>query len=281
MFGLRKNDIDKISYFDSEASCGICNIDLSLKTLRSRFRLADGWLCNQCFRKAGGYSNIKRNKDTVASVKEKIENIQQVTPNSMQKYDNMRKNILYDENTDWGKRNIERDKIEHERFLLQEKYEKMIQKHYKYEENVEKNYKMAIYQDNIDNEYTETCKEQCELDIKLSESLIPYYEKDIELQNKAYNFGIVGLPIYSSYTRLIQIYEKKKDFLSAIRVCNIAIKNGYTNEGGNKTVIVRKARLENRLKKQIEMFNKKNNTNYKYYSDKNLIIDNNTGEIMK
>ena len=77
MFGLRKNDKDKISYFDSEASCGICNIDLSLKTLRSRFRLADGWLCNQCVRKAGGYSNIKRNKDTVASVKEKIENIKQ------------------------------------------------------------------------------------------------------------------------------------------------------------------------------------------------------------
>ena len=122
----------------------------------------------------------------------KNNNIKQVTPNSMQKYDNMRKSILYDENTDWGKRNAERDKIEHERFLLQEKYEKMIQRHYKYEENVEKNYKMAIYQDNIDNEYTEKCKEQCELDIKLSESLIPYYEKDIELQNKAYNFGIVG-----------------------------------------------------------------------------------------
>lgn len=213
--------------------------------------------------------------------KKKKEVVKNVTPNSMKKYENMRNSILYDENTSWGKRNIERDKIEHERFLLQEKYENLIQNHQRYEEEMEKDYKLAIYQDNINNEYTRKCKELCELDIKLSESLIPYYKKDIELQNKAYKFGIVGLPIYPSYTRLTQLYEKQKDFISAIKICNIAIKNGYTNESGNKNVDVRKARLENKLNKQINEFNKKNKTNYIYKPDENLIIDTNTGEIME
>lgn len=94
MFGLRKNDKDKISYFDSEASCGICNIDLSLKTLRSRFKVSDGWLCNQCFRKAGGYSNIKRNKDTIASVKEKLENIKQGKSEKLLKSNKLAEKIM-------------------------------------------------------------------------------------------------------------------------------------------------------------------------------------------
>ena len=274
-------------FFDDskKETCSICG-----EKFISCYRLKDkNKICKNCIKKLGGFwksnwVNMTQEEALKSLNKQNLpkdSEIEYVSPNSMKKYDDIKKSILYDENTDWGKRNIERDRIEHERFLLQEKYEKMIQEHYQYEENVEENYKLAIYQDNINNKYTEKCKEQCELDIKLSESLIPYYEKDIELQNKAYNFGIVGLPIYSSYTRLTQIYEKQKDFMHAIKICNIAIKNGYINEGGNKTVIIRKARLENRLKKHLDTINKKNNTNYKYYPDKSLIIDDNTGEIIE
>lgn len=78
MFGLlqKNKNKDGIGYFDNKASCSICNKDLSLKTLRSRFQLADGWLCSDCIKLAGGYSNLNRKKDTIEIVKEKIRNIQ-------------------------------------------------------------------------------------------------------------------------------------------------------------------------------------------------------------
>lgn len=61
----------QVKYFDKEAHCCICNKDLGIKTLRSRWRLIDGWLCNDCFKLAGGL-NLTRRGDTVETIKERI-----------------------------------------------------------------------------------------------------------------------------------------------------------------------------------------------------------------
>lgn len=61
----------QVNYFDKEAHCCICNKDLGIKTLRSRWQLIDGWLCNDCFKLAGGL-NLTRRGDTVDTIKERI-----------------------------------------------------------------------------------------------------------------------------------------------------------------------------------------------------------------
>lgn len=188
-----------------------------------------------------GIINIFKKLDDLTKTKSTNKNI---SPNSMEKYNN-----IYPENV--INRNNKRNEIEHKRFLLQEKYNPLIQQHYKYDEEIEKKYKMAINQDNIDNEYTRKCEEICALDIKLSEQLIDYYKNDIELQNEAYNFGIDTLPCYNAYIRLSQIYEKRKEYSAAINICNLAIKNGYTYESSKSDMFIRKARLEKKLNKMI------------------------------
>lgn len=63
----------QVKYFDKEAHCCICNKDLGLMTLRSRWQLIDGWLCIDCLKLAGGFK-LKRRGDTVNTIKERIKN---------------------------------------------------------------------------------------------------------------------------------------------------------------------------------------------------------------
>ena len=175
----------------------------------------------------------KKSKQTVTEI---------ITPNSMNKYKNMYpQNIIV--------RNNKRNEIEHKRFLLQEKYEEEIRLHYECNNNIERLYKLAIYQEKINNEYAKRCIELCVIDIKLSEKLKDYYLEDIRLQNEAYNFEITDLPYYSSYKRLAQIYEKMKNYSEAIKVCDLAIKNGYIYENNANTVYTRRERLIKKMNK--------------------------------
>ena len=62
----------QVKRFDKEAHCCICNKDLGIKTLRSRWQLIDGWLCNDCVKLAGGLGNLKFKGDTVETIKQRI-----------------------------------------------------------------------------------------------------------------------------------------------------------------------------------------------------------------
>lgn len=73
---------------------------------------------------------------------------------------------------------------------------------------------------------------------------------------------------------MIRLLEKQEKYNEIINVCNYLLSLGITEDGTKKGI-------KGRIEKAVNKFNEKNNTNYKYYSDKNLIINNNTGEIME
>ncbi len=60
-----------IKYFNIKANCSICNKNLDLFGLKSRFMLKDGWLCNSCFKKIGR-DKLKFNKTTIEECKEML-----------------------------------------------------------------------------------------------------------------------------------------------------------------------------------------------------------------
>lgn len=80
----------------------------------------------------------------------------------------------------------------------------------------------------------------CEEDIKLAPAYRKWYYKA---------GGKGNLPDYYSYKRLAVIYEKRKEYDKAIKVCNDAIAAGFAADGTEGGMPGRKAKLI-QLKKQ-------------------------------
>jgi len=62
----------QVHYFDKEAHCCICNKDLGIKTLRSRYQLIDGWLCKNCVKLFCNPLDFESKRHTVKIIKNKI-----------------------------------------------------------------------------------------------------------------------------------------------------------------------------------------------------------------
>lgn len=136
---------------------------------------------------------------------------------------------------------------------LRQRYEKIIKEHQTNGIEIEKLYKKAIYQETIENNYTEKCIILCEKDIELAPTLALFYRKECELMNKAYGHKSdengFGIPIYNSFVRISQLYEKRKMYAKALGYVQQSLSLGFKNDGSKSNMETRELRLERKLQK--------------------------------
>ena len=167
------------------------------------------------------------------------------------------------------------EEIEKDRILWEQnnkKYKKYINESLKISEEIWENklYSRAINQANINNKYADKYIELCNKLLKLLPYEIEYDKKDAKIRHQEYCVRGVG----NNLVNFIRLLEKQEKYNEIINVCNYLLSLEITEDGTKKGI-------RGRIEKAVNKFNEKNNTNYKYYSDKNLIIDNNTGEVME
>ena len=173
------------------------------------------------------------------------------------------------------KDNEKLEEIEKDRILWEKKkkkYKKYINESLKISEEIWENklYSRAINQANINNKYADKYIELCNKLLKLLPYEIEYDKEDAKIRHQEYCVRGVG----NNLVNFIRLLEKQEKYNEIINVCNYLLSLGITEDGTKKGI-------RGRIEKAVNKFNKKNNTNYKYYQDKNLIIDSDTGEIMK
>ena len=131
-------------------------------------------------------------------------------------------------------------------------------------------YSKAINQKNIFNKYSDKYIDLCNQFLQILPETLEYDKKEAQIHKFEREFNYCD----KSITNMIRRLEKQEKYNEIINICNYLLSLGITEDGTKKGI-------RGRIKKAVNKFNEKNNTNYKYYSDKNLIIDNNTGEVME
>ena len=131
-------------------------------------------------------------------------------------------------------------------------------------------YSKAINQKNIFNKYSDKYIDLCNQLLQILPETLEYDKKEAQIHKFEREFNYCD----KSITNMIKLLEKQEKYNEIINICNYLLSLGITEDGTKKGI-------RGRIEKAVNKFNEKNNTNYKYYSDKNLIIDNNTGEVMK
>lgn len=167
------------------------------------------------------------------------------------------------------------EEMENERILWEQnnqKYQKYINESLKISEEIWENklYSRAISQANINNKYANRYIELCNKLLELLPYEVEYDKEDAKIRHQEYYVRGAG----NNLINFIRLLEKQEKYNEIINVCNYLLSLGITEDGTKKGI-------KGRIEKAINNFNIKNNTNYKYYYDKNLIIDNETGEIME
>lgn len=155
---------------------------------------------------------------------------------------------------------------------LKNKYEQYTDKKFKiHEELMYSNlYSKAINQKNIFNKYSDKYIYLCNQLLQILPETLKYDKEEAEISKLERSFDYCDRNIIN----MIRILEKQEKYNEVINVCNYLLSLGITEDGTKKGI-------KGRIEKAINNFNKKNNTNYRYYPNKNLIVDNNTGEIME
>ena len=131
-------------------------------------------------------------------------------------------------------------------------------------------YHLVNSQSSIYNKYADRYIELCNMYLQILPEYIKFDEEMGFVHNEERKFIYVPQDIVN----MIRLLDKQEKYNEIINVCNYLLSLGITEDGTKKGV-------KGRIEKAVNKFNEKNNTNYKYYSDKNLIIDNDTGEIME
>lgn len=131
-------------------------------------------------------------------------------------------------------------------------------------------YSKAINQKNIFNKYSDKYIDLCNQLLQILPETLEYDKKEAQIHKFEREFNYCDKNI----TNMIRLLEKQEKYNEIINVCNYLLSLEITEDGTKKGI-------KGRIEKAVNKFNEKNNTNYKYYSDKNLIIDNNTGEVME
>lgn len=131
-------------------------------------------------------------------------------------------------------------------------------------------YSKAMNQKNIFNNYSDKYIDLCNQLLQILPETLEYDKKEAQIYKFEREFNYCDKNI----TNMIRLLEKQEKYNEIINVCNYLLSLGITEDGTKKGI-------RGRIEKAVNKFNEKNNTNYKYYSDKNLIIDNNTGEVME
>lgn len=155
---------------------------------------------------------------------------------------------------------------------LKNKYKEYTDKQFRiHEELMYSNlYSKAINQKNIFNKYSDKYIDLCNQLLQILPKTLEYDKEEAKISKLERGFNYCDRNI----ANMIRLLEKQEKYNELINVCNCLLSLGITEDGTKKGI-------KGRIEKVVNKFNKKNNTNYKYYQDENLIIDNNTGEVME
>lgn len=155
---------------------------------------------------------------------------------------------------------------------LKNKYKEYTDKQFRiHEELMYSNlYSKAINQKNIFNKYSDKYIDLCNQLLQILPKTLEYDKEEAKISKLERGFNYCDRNI----ANMIRLLEKQEKYNELINVCNYLLSLGITEDGTKKGI-------KGRIEKVVNKFNKKNNTNYKYYQDENLIIDNNTGEVME
>lgn len=255
-----------MGFFDGakNEACSICGEKfLACYSLKDKNKI-----CKNCIKKLGGFWKSDWVNMTQEEVKENLNR-------QSNQFDGVF-NISIDTNvplTEKDKNNIE--KRERETKLWKEnnkKYHKYISESLSISEEIfEKGlYSKAINQANINNKYADRYIELCNRLLQLLPYEIEHDKKDAKIRNQEYQIRGMG----NHLVNFIRLLEKQEKYNEIINVSRYLLSLGITEDGTKKGI-------KGRIEKAVTKFNQKFNTNYIYKYDEDLIIDPNTGEIMK
>ena len=261
-------------------TCSICG-----EKLMSCYKLKDkNYICKNCIKKLGGFWK----SNWVNMVKEEaIEIINEneimncpICKKSVNQTNNAHMDGIMNINIDHNIKLTEKDykKIEEREKQTQllkknyKKYKKYIEESFKISEEIwkKKLYSKAINQININNKYANRYIELCNRLLKLLPYEIEYDKEEAKIRQQEYQVCGIG----NHLINFIRLLEKQKKYNEILDVCNYLLSLGFTEDGTKKGI-------KGRIEKAVNNLNAKNNTNYKYYSDNNLIVDMETGEIVQ
>ena len=120
-----------------------------------------------------------------------------------------------------------------------------IAKHFAYDERIGQMYSVAKSKKNPHSRMMDEVIKACRKDIALAEECKKYWCKiDPYLRE---------FPVYRSFVRLAIIYEQRKEYEEAIRVCRTAIRLGYDDDGTEGRFPGRIARLANKIGNDVQI----------------------------
>lgn len=162
-------------------------------------------------------------------------------------------------------KNVELDKLNIE-------YKEIIDEFFKISETLmyDNTYSKAINNENIYNEHSEKYIILCNRLLQLLPKKLEYEKKLSELNKRECDLNYC----YSSIINMIKLLFKQEKYNEIINVCKYLLSLGITEDKTKKGI-------KGRIEQAVIKFNNKFGTNYIYESDKNIIIDLETGEVME
>lgn len=246
-----------MGFFKLKVTCDFCGNEIGLN--RYKIIKSNCWICPRCLKKAGGKMNVNCFLETKEDIQKKINN----------------KSIYQITNTE-EKEIIEGINKTHEEFeranKVKLKYKDVLKQHFYITDQLwnKTTYKLVNSQPSIFNKYAERYIELCNMYLQI---LPEYLEFDKEI-GIAHNEERKIKHVPQDIVNMIRLLEKQEKFNEIINVSRYLLNLGLTKDNTKKGV-------KGRIEKAVLKFNKKNGSNYIYQYDEDLIIDMDTGEIIK
>lgn len=119
-----------------------------------------------------------------------------------------------------------------------------IAQHFAYNERIGQMYSVAKAKGDPHSKQMNKVIEACKKDIALAEQCRDYWRKTDK--------SLRSLPRYPSFSRLAIIYERRREYEEAIRVCRLALRMGYDDDGTEGGFPGRIARLTKKIGNDVE-----------------------------
>lgn len=119
-----------------------------------------------------------------------------------------------------------------------------IAQHFAYSERIGQMYSVAKAKGNPHSKQMSSVIEACKKDIALAEQCRDYWRRTDK--------SMRSLPRYPSFARLAIIYEQRKEYEEAIRVCRLALRMGYGDDGTEGGFPGRIARLTKKIGNDVQ-----------------------------
>lgn len=129
---------------------------------------------------------------------------------------------------------------------IEKKYENIVNMHFKLIEKIKMNYTIVMNLGDVFSPQMDSVINDCLKDISLAQDFYNYCKEKAEYYNEPIENH---LPLYDSFKRLSIIYEKRKEYIKAIEICQQAITIGFYKDGTDGQLPGRIARLYKKVNK--------------------------------